>query len=293
MITVLRLIKKGIKDLTSNPWDQLCTLIAITLVVFLGLLFLLTLYNLNQYASQGKGKVTFELFWLADVPTKIIEEQCKSLKKDPKLESIKTYSPDQALKVLTASMGKNNEFSWLEDKSNPLPYTAVLSYKFLPQNFKDQAQSTYKTLQDLKGIDKVHYNPFKVTWKNSLYGLIKKFMFPLIVFFLFLVGLIIANTFRLSQKKQKEEIEILRLIGAGRWYIQVPLSAGSCAQAIAGSLLALLLLKIFQHYLNVILNSPPLWVQIYYISDPLIWSVLGANFIVGIGSSLIAGQDLR
>lgn len=293
MITILRLIKKGIKDLTSNPWDQICTLIAITLVIFLGLLFLLTLYNLNQYVSQGKGKVTFELFWPADVPNKIIEEQWQSLKKDPKLESIKTYSPNQALKVLTASMGKNNGFSWLEDKSNPLPYTAVLSYKFLPQNFKDQAQSTYKTLQDLKGIDKVHYNPFKVTWKNSLYGLIKKFIFPLIVFFLFLVGLIIANTFRLSQKKQKEEIEILRLIGAGRWYIQVPLSAGACTQAIAGTILALLLLKICQHYLNVILNSPPLWVQVYYISDPLIWSVLGANLIVGIGSSLIAGQELR
>jgi len=284
--TFVRLMLKGIKDLGRNKWEQMLTLGAITLVTFLGALFILVVTNIQQQVAQAQGQLQFEIYWDSELSPEAVQNEWAQIRKMESFDSMTTYQPDQALAILSETMGRDLELDWLRE-NNPLPPTALVVYDLTNQESKD-ATEIYKALQGFPGIDTIHYNPLQIDVASSWTQISRQVIYPFILFLLLLIGLIVGNTFKLAQMSNKEEIDVLRLVGAGKWYIQLPLLTGAAVQALVSGLLSLGLLKLVHVNLAPVLNQPPLWMDLSFLSPQHMMTILAVLVSVAVISGWVA-----
>jgi cell division transport system permease protein len=284
---LIKLIVQGLTDIRHHPWAQVLTLAAVTLVAFLAGLFLLVLHNLDQEMKRSQGELQFQVYWKTDAEMETVMVQWRDLENLESLENLKTFTPEQALELLTASLGQGDDFAWLKGQS-PLPATALLTFTVTDDDQHAWAKEVYLHLEKLPEVDKVSFNPLQLDLARSWSHFSNRVIWPLILFLGLVLALVVGNTIKLAQVHRQHEVEILRLVGAARWYIQLPMLVAGAFLGFLGGGLALLMLKGVQLSLKDLLHFPPLWLRLEFL--PLDQSLLFLAILTGMGivSSLVA-----
>ncbi|TVM35839.1 cell division protein FtsX [Oceanidesulfovibrio marinus] len=285
---VLRRLLQGVKDLRINLWAQLLTLAAVTLIAFLGGLFLLLLHNFNAELMRVRGDVLFQVYWEPGHNLSEIKKQWEGFASLPNLMDVQTYTPSEAIDALSKSLDNDLHLDWKQSES-PLPATALLS--FAPPSAREGKNGEAETivwtkemldyLQALPGVQSVRYNPMRTELSGAWSKLSRNLLWPLVGFLLIVLALVVGNTIKLSQLFRRDEIEILRIVGAREWYINLPLIAGGTAQGFLGAVLALGMLKIVQISLENVLNFPPYFFRLAFL--PFSQVLLLAGVLTGVG----------
>ncbi len=133
----------------------------------------------------------------------------------------------------------------LPDIDNPLPDTIHIQMnneRYIPQtveklqsfNMIESVQYAKKVLDKIRGI----------TQGASFVGIIVSFFLGTLTLF------IISNTIHLLIQAKSREIEILRMMGVGNWYIRLPFLFQGCIYGLIGALISYLPLSIAVFYLN-------------------------------------------
>ncbi len=290
MTIILRRLLQGVLELKMNPWAQLMTLAAVTLIAFLGGLFLLVLHNINEEMLRIRGDVLFQVYWEPGADMERVRAQWGEFSSLPHLLDQQTFTPDQALNALSQSLGEAVDLSWLKDRQ-PLPATALLSFAPRLEEDADNAawsQEMLSYFKELPGVATVRYNPLRSELMGAWSKLSDRVLWPLIVFLVVVVGLVVGNTIKLSQLFRQDEIDILRTVGAREWYIHLPLVAGGVAQGLAGGAAALCMLKLVQLALKNVLNFPPFFFQFAYLPFSQVALLLGVLATMGLFASCLA-----
>ncbi|WP_045214843.1 cell division protein FtsX [Desulfonatronovibrio magnus] len=280
---------QGLLNLGRNKWAQIFTLSAVTFVSFLAGLFLLLLYNFNVIVTTTQDKIEYQVYWEHGYPMEEVEEQW-ALIAEWDIDSVETFTPEQALQLLVDSMGSDFDPGHLS-KSNPLPSTALIEFSLASSDSDNRARSIYNDLQQLPGIDRISYNPLQMDMARNWLNIVSRIFVPLIGLMFVITGLVVANTLKLNQINRKEEVEILSLIGASSGYIRLPLIITGAVQGMCGGILSVLLLKGGHLLVKDILYFAPLWVRIDFLPVSYVFGLVGALTMVGIISSLPAGRD--
>ncbi|MBU1002455.1 MAG: permease [Proteobacteria bacterium] len=285
---LLRLIARGFSDLTRNPLAQAMTLMAVTLTAFLAGLFLLFVVNLNQELSSAKGQFAFQVYWQAGADMTEVRRQWQEFEGMAGLTSIKTFTPDEALADLARSLeGGETQIKGLTGDS-PLPATAVLHFAAPDGDPEAFTQGVLSRIAGKKAVADVHYSTMQVGLAKAWQSFARMVLWPLIAFLGLVGALIVSNTLRLSLISRRDEVEILQLVGAGRWYIQLPLVVGGSAQGLVGGVLSLGMLKGVQLSLADLFNTPPLNLSIGFLPLEYALALVLGMTLVGAASSLVA-----
>ncbi|MFW5733601.1 MAG: cell division protein FtsX [Oceanidesulfovibrio sp.] len=295
MSVVFRRLLQGLLDLRVNVWAQALTLAAVTLIAFLGGLFLLLLHNLNEELLRVRGDVLFQVYWQPGAEMTEVRKQWEGFSSLPHLMDVQTYTPEEAMSALSRSLDREIDLDW-RNGGSPLPATALLS--FAPpaaQNEQiNEAENLTWTkemldyLQGLPGVQSVRFNPMRTELSGAWSKLSSNLLWPLVIFLLVVLALVVGNTIKLSQMFRRDEIEILRIVGARDWYINLPLIAGGTAQGLVGALLALGMLKIVQLSLENVLNFPPYFFRLSFLPAAQVLLLAGVLTAVGMLSSFVA-----
>jgi cell division transport system permease protein len=283
---VLRLIWQGIRDLSLNPWAQVATLGAVALVAFLSGLFLMALTSLNAQLGMVRGETVFQVYWHPGTDRGQIEEQWQSYPQIPGFQYLNTYTPEEALSELGARLGRGTgslekNFPFLAEKS-PLPATAIVA--FVPDANRDIDRwmaDTARLLESQPGVERVAVTPLRDELGRAWRKVSRYVVWPSMAFLTLVLGLMVGNTIRLALIARSHEIEILRMIGAFRWYIRLPLIVGGCLQGLGGGLLALGLLALLHRQIRDVLNFPPLLMQIYFPPWPSAMALVLVPMLMG------------
>ncbi len=285
---VLRLIMQGVEDLWLNPWAQALTLAAVSLVVFLAGSFLLMIHNLNAELLYARGEVLFQVYWDADTELSQVQSQWKQLTAMEYLTDVHTFTPEQGLEELTRSMSEAVDFDWMDPEDNPLPPTALLA--FAPQEGDNElwTRKTLHYLQNLPNVSNVHVSPLRSDLTQSWAKISQRVLWPLILFLGVVLALVVGNTLKLSQYSRKEEIEILHLVGAKQWFINLPLVTGGFVQGALGGLIGLAMLKAVQLTLYDVFAFPPLMFTVSFLPLAQAAMLAIAPALVGAASGWVA-----
>ncbi len=285
---LLRLTLRGLADLRRNPLAQLLTLCAVTLTAFLAGLFLLVVVNLNNELLSASGEFVFQVYWKQDAPMKDVRAQWRDLAALPHFREVRTYTPDQALDELGGAL-KNGAKALAElSRDNPLPPTAVV-YFDAPGGDPDLfAQQTLRRLETMPHVAEVHFSALELDLAKAWARFSRTVLWPLIGLLGLVGALVVGNTLRLSLTRRRDEVEILRLVGASRWYIQFPLLVGGAAQGLTGGVLSLGMLKLVQLALADFLATPPLSLTFTALPPAHSLALVAGMTLVGMLSSLVA-----
>ena len=287
---VLKLMLRGVTDIRHHPWIQILTLAAVTLVAFLGGLFLMVLHNLDLELQRAGGDIQFQIYWQPEAEQELVRSQWEALRGLDHLAEIKTFSGDQALELLMQRLGGTGDFAWLQG-NNPLPATALLTFAVQDDDQQTWAKATYLHLESMEGVQKVSFNPLQLDLARGWARFSNQVIWPLILFLGVVLALVVGNTIKLSQLHRQNEVDILRLVGAARWYIQLPMLVSGAVLGLLGGILALLMLKGVQLSLRDLLHFPPLWLRLDFLPSSQTLTFLTGIVVMGVLSSWVALRE--
>ena len=288
-------MRQGVRDLHLNPWAQLLTLAAVTLVAFLSGLFLMALVTLNHQLGTVRGETVFQVYWRPGTDLRDVRDQWAAMQHVPGFSKLQSFTPDDALKSLGQRLGRSGQaltrdFPFLAGKS-PLPPTALVTFAPKDDDFDTWLREVTGYLKGLPGVERVAATPLRDELGQAWRKVSHFVMWPSIAFLCLVLALVVGNTIRLSLLARAQEVEILKLVGAFTWYIRLPLLVGGAVLGFTGGGLALALLHFMHLQIRHVLNFPPLLMEIRFLPWELALLLVAVPTLMGIIGSWVAVRE--
>jgi len=142
-----------------------------------------------------------------------------------------------------------------ELSSNPIPATLQVKAKELNQY--DSIVQFVSQDQFKSYISKINYDDNRdiIQRLSKILSTLKETGIILAIIFSFIAILVIFNTIRLTIYNRREEVEIMRLVGATDWYIRWPFIIESMMYAVIAVIITSLLLFPALHYIIPAINE--------------------------------------
>ena len=266
--------------------------IAIAFLIFNS--FVLVYVNINHWTDELGKSLTMSIYFKGRPESIEVEEIKKELINIQGVTINKFVSKEEAMKALAKELGdKAGLLSGLHE--NPLP--ASLEIIFSRADRDDSlAYHIKRKLEKMEIVDEVQYSQEWTRKIKAIMGGIK-LIGSILGGLLFLATLfIITNTIKLTVFARKNEIEILRLVGATNLFIKTPFLIEGSIQGLLGGLAALIIL--FAAYMTVIIRTDFrigfAALDVVFISPYLTVFLLLMSIIIGfVGSSIALGRFFR
>lgn len=226
-VTLKRIIKAGYLSFRRNGWLSMATIMVMIMVLFVlgNLIFLGALANSVLLSLESKIDIT--VYFASDAPEENILAVKNELEGLPDVKEVTYISRDVAFESFRE---KHKENALITDALTELgenPLVASLNIKA-----RDAANyaliSNFLVEKNYPIIDKVNYfeNKQVIERLSAILGTVRG-SGALLAVFLGLVAIIVAfNTIRLAIYTMREEISIMRLVGATAWFIRGPFLVG-------------------------------------------------------------------
>ncbi len=224
-ISTKRIFQTGAVNFVRNLWLAVTAMAVITITLSILLFSVIARSTFSHTVSQLTDKIDVSFYLKDDVTPQQRDELITNLKRIPDVKSVDYLNKDQAL-ARYRETNKNNPvaLSAVSQTDNPLP--ASLSIKPNDPNQINNIRSylSQASIQKLQSDQTVY--PEKT--KQAVDKIVKSANFLQkagvigIVVFLIVSILIIFNTIQMAIFNRRDELAIMRLLGASTWYIRGP-----------------------------------------------------------------------
>ena len=256
--------------------------------------FILIFLNLS-YWSEERGKLLTMSVYFKEEPERIVLEDIeKELLHFPGVTIKGFISKDDAMESLRRQLG--NKAGLLDGlRENPLP----ASLEIILSRDRGGNSLPYQLKTRLEGIDIVDEVQYSQEWIERFQAIMEavKIIGMVVGGLLFLAALfIITNTIKLTIYSRRDEIEILKLVGATNRFVKIPfLIEGSIQGFLGGSVALVILFLIYMIFITrVDLRIGFASLDIIFLPAQFIYFLLLMNIIVGfVGSTISLGRFFR
>lgn len=285
-LVIARTFKESLSNFVRNGWLSIAAVSVLLLSLFIiGILFMVTKVS-NDVLLNTQNKVNVSVYLKSDVSEDRIMEIKKEIEGYPNIQSVQYVSRDQALEDFKKSnIGEPVIIQSLEEiGENPLLASLVVKATGPDKYEAVSNQISDATFKD--DISRVNYGRNKeiIEKLNNLINETKKIGLILVGLFSVISILIIFNTVRITIYTHKQEIEVMRLVGASNNYIRLPFVFEGIIYGLIATVISLLALFGVIKFISSFLPS--------LFSDGYLTSLFLHNLLILLGIQLLAGVIL-
>ncbi len=291
-VGIKRVIKSGFINFWRNGFVSFSSIMVVTmtLFVFTSLIFLSILTN--SYLGQIKDKVDINVYFATTASEPDILALKKTIESLEQVSHVEYISRDQALKDFKIKHQDDESTLQGLDELDGNPLQAVLNIKAKEPS---QYSSIAKFLESKNTLSKndstlveninFHKNKQIIDRLSKILDSATKLGIALIIFFVLVSVIITFNTIRIIIFTSRDEISVMKLVGASNRYIRWPFVVSGLMYGIISALITLIAFYPILYYVNkVIANfSPGLNLVDYYATN------FGQIFLIITGSGIFLG----
>lgn len=299
-INVKRIFRAGFLNFWRNGFVTLASVLVMTVTLFVLGSLVLTGVILNSTLTELKSKVDMNIYFTTEASEEKITELQKALETQPQVDVVTYISRDDALAQFR-ERHKNDELTLQAlDELGDNPLGAVLNVRA-----KDTTQyeavakfvSDYPTVTASPSIlDKINY--FDERQRIAIDRLTRvtdsgnKIGFAIIILLGLITVAITFNTIRLVIYTSRDEISVMRLVGADQMYIRAPFMVEGVLYGVVSGMLTLILFYPFTYWLGTATENFFGGINIfsYYVTHfPIFFLlIIGTGVVLGAISSFLA-----
>lgn len=293
-VTIKRIFRAGFLDFWRNGFVSFASVLMMVFTLFVIGLALFTGVILDSTLQEFRDKADMNVYFTVDAPQDRINELQASVKNLPEVAEVSFMSREDAL-VQFRERHQNDQLtlqSLDELGSNPLSAVLTIKAKDISQY---EAIATFLRGQEALAagsptiIDKINY--YDEQHRNAINRLseitdsAKWIGIIIIVIFIVTTIAISFNTLRLAIYSSREEISVMRLVGAGKGYIRAPFIVEGVLYGLIAGIVTLLMFYPLAWWMGKATASffGGINVFTYYINN------FGFFFLVIVGSGIILG----
>ena len=213
---VTYLVKKGISSIWKNflmSFASFCILMVSLLLVSCAVLLMM---NVNKIMSNIEDTNEITIYLKEDISDKQVEHIKSVLEKNQDITDVKYYSKEQALDDFRDNMAEYSELLDYLDK-NPMPETYLVRVKDL-----SKIRHVVNTVNDIEGVEQTKapydFASVLVQIRNTFTLIGGAVLIALVVVSI----VIVSNSIRTSVFARRNEISIMRYVGATSGFIKAP-----------------------------------------------------------------------
>ncbi|MFZ4632427.1 MAG: cell division protein FtsX [Patescibacteria group bacterium] len=291
MLSLYRIIKFSFQDIARNVWLTIVTITILLLALF-SINILLTVRVISDNAVIAvRDKINISLYLNADTPESEIMALKANISNSDKVKSITYVSKQIALETFREKY-KNNQSVLAALKElgrNPL----APSLTIIPKNFSDSNM----LINELKMIDNpiiesrdFSDNTVILSKINNITDRVNEVGLFIIMIFILTSLLVVYNAIRVAIYTHRQEIEIMRLVGASNFFIYMPYVVSAFVYTLISILIVISVfypfLSLLQPYLEVFFMGYNVNLLAYFVDNFAL--IFGIQFLVVLAINVIA-----
>lgn len=301
MITLSRIVQTGCVNFIRNAWLAIAAMAVMVVTLTIVLFSLVTNATFANTIAQITDRIDISVYLKDDIKPSEKDQLLKGLKGLPNVKEVKYLSKADALENYKKQNANNPQLlSAISSTDNPLPATILVKPKDLNkindiktylangQNHKLQSDEPSYSGDRKAAID-------KITHATNILRQVG--IFAVLIFTVISV-LIIFNTIQMAIFNRRDELTIMRLLGASTWYIRGPFVVENIIYGIFSAIMSVVIIKLLFIVASQALQATSLGLlDINYAStyfNSHIWILLTIQLLVGIligaASSVVATQ---
>ncbi len=274
--------KQGIRSIFKNKWYSLASVATIGACLFLFGVFFAILVNIQSIVKNAQEGVSVTVFFdegledarikeignLINARTEVVSEKTKFVSADEAWASFKTEYLGEYADGFT---------------ENPLANSA--NYEIYLNDISKQ-DVLVEYLQGLEGVRRVNYSQVTASTLTGFNGMLTYVSAAIILILLAVSLFLITNTVTIGISVRKEEISIMKYIGATDFFVRAPfVFEGIIIGAVGASVPLLIIYTIYNNVLNLLTTKfPALTGFLNFVSVGEVFRVLApVSLIIGVG----------
>lgn len=233
-------IKQGIKNIWRNKMFSLASIATMTACIFLFGLFYTIVTNFQSMVHTAEEGVAVTVFFNEGTSDEQITEIGDKIAKRTEVSDMVFVSAEEAWEEFKVDYFEGHEElaeGFADD--NPLANSAHYQIYLSDVSLQD-ALVTY--LESLDGVREVHQSEAVANTLSDFNVLISYISVGIVVILIAVAIFLISNTVRVGITVRKEEIAIMKLIGATDFFVRAPFIVEGILIGLIGSVIPLVIL---------------------------------------------------
>ena len=297
--TIWYTLKQGIKNIKRNFMFSIASIITMAACIFLFGIFFSIVNNVNTLAHKVEEDVPITVLFNEGTTQEQMDAVGELIRQRPEVSKIEFESGDEAWeKMKQEYFGDDSEAADGFKDDNPLANSS--NYRVYMNNIEKQSELV-AYIKTLDNVREVNQSEQAAKTLGSINRIVSYVSVAVIVILLLIAVFLISNTISVGISVRKEEIGIMKYIGATDAFVRAPFLLEGMVLGVIGAAIPLIALYfLYNSVVEYILNKfsvltgvvafIPVW-QIYQILLPIVLALgIGIGFI---GSMMTTRKHLR
>jgi cell division transport system permease protein len=186
--------------------------------------------TVNKMTNDWEAKVEVSAFFLKDATQNEIKQLGTDLSQMREVKDITFVSQEQAYEEFRRD--------W-PDLVGPLPRDALPASYRIKLNDADDAEEVAARIVGAPGIEDVDFGGTVIKKLLQVNSLLRTITLVMSIILMVAAAALIANTIRLAIYARREEIGIMKLVGATNWFIRIPFMMEGLFAALVGAIVSI------------------------------------------------------
>lgn len=231
---------QGIKNILRNKWFSLASVATMTACIFMFGLFYSILVNFDYIVKSAEEGVAVTVFFEEGLAQEEIDRIGQEILDQPQVSEITYISAEEAWKQYQQKYFKDApELAEGFQEDNPLGGSA--NYEVYVSSIEEQGDLV-GYIEGLAGVRKVNQSEAAADALSTFNVLVGYISIGISVILLLVAVFLISNTVATGISVRKEEIGIMKLIGAKDSFVRAPFLIEGMLIGLVGSLIPLVIL---------------------------------------------------
>ena len=289
--TFVYTVKQGIKNIWRNKMFSLASIATMSACIFLFGLFFSIVVNFQSIVKEAESGVAVTVFFEAGIDQEKIDYIGTEIDKRVEVSEKKFVSADEAWESFQKDYFEGNE-DMAEGFVNDNPLANSAHYEIYMNDISMQ-QSLVTYLGSLDGVREVKSSDIAANTLTDFNRLLGYISAGIILILLCVAVFLISNTVTVGIAVRREEIAIMKLIGATDYFVRAPFIVEGVLIGFIGSALPLGVLYVMYrniigyigekfHWLSGIMNFLPV--------DKVFSTLVPVGLILGVGIGFLGSR---
>lgn len=227
-----RIVKYGTKGFGRNIWLSAAATVVMTMTLIILFVTVVASVILTNTAEMMKEKIDITIYFKPNTSAKTLDELTVIISKDPNIKSVATSTSEEEYeKFLTESADSEDILNILDDEMKTLMINKMQSTMRIKVKDIDNIESIKKIVEtnevfeknlDLEMAPTYDVNRAEIATITSWARIARTGGIILAIVFLVVSVLIIFSTIRMAIFSRREEIYMMKLVGADKSFIRGP-----------------------------------------------------------------------
>ncbi len=237
--TIWFILKQGFKNIKRNWMFSLASIITMSACIFLFGIFYSIVNNVNNLAHKLEAEVPITVFFDEGTPEEEIQKIGELIGQRPEVDRMEFESADEAWESFKKIYFEDEDAAEGFKDDNPLVNSA--NYRVYMKNIESQGQLV-AYIQGLDYVREVRQSQEAARTLGSINRLVSYVSVAVIVILLLISVFLISNTVSVGISVRREEIGIMKLIGATDGFVRSPFVLEGILLGIVGAAVPLAIL---------------------------------------------------